>query len=162
MEAYDFPNGSRFLPGLTKRRLTALRKQEPDGWFARHLDAAILRKGGHTVGEIASEIGVTTQTVQRWLTRMVEAGGVGAEYRATCKRGRAPAFTPEQLKDLESDMERRPHNYGLDSATWTSRTVAQHARHKFGIDIPHHSMRRILTRDNVNWPGSAAAKAARG
>ena len=29
-----------------------------------HLDAAILRKGGHAVSEIASEIGITTHTVR--------------------------------------------------------------------------------------------------
>lgn len=159
MESYAIPTGKRFLPDVTKRRLESMRGMEPNGRYRRHFDAAIMRKGGHTVVEIAKELDIHPQTAKRWLSRMVKLGGLVEGYKR--RLGRRRSFTPEQLKHLEQDMERHPRHYGLDSDTWTSRTVAQHASDVFGIDVPHHSMRRILTRDGVNWPGSAEAVAAR-
>ena len=147
------------MPDVTKRRLLSMRGKEPDGRYKRHFDAAIMRKDGHTVGEIAEEIGVHHDTVTKWLRRMWVVGGLGEGYKR--RPGRPPLFTPEQLKELEADMENSPRHYGLDSETWTSRTVSQHAYDKFGILVPRPSMRRILTRTKMNWPGSAAAITAR-
>ena len=159
VESYTVPTGKDFLPGTTKRRLASMRNKEPEEIYRRHFDAAIMRKDGRTVVEIAEEIGAHPLTIMRWLRRMVENGGLGEGYKT--RPGRPSAFTPEQLKDLERDMKRPPQHYGLDSETWTSRTVAQYALDKFGIRIPHPSMRRILTRTKMNWPGSAAALARR-
>ncbi len=73
------------------------------------------------------------------------------------KRGRPPKLTPEQLEELSVDMREPPVRYGLDSIAWVSRTVAQYVLQKFGISITPGSMRRILVRKNIEWPGSAKA-----
>ena len=159
MESYTIPTRNDFLPNITKRRLVSMRKKEPEERYKMHFDAAILRKDGRTVGEIAEELDIHPDTVMNWLHRMLENGGLGEGYKV--RRGRPPGFTPEQLKELERDMEKPPRHYGLDSDTWTSKIVAQHAFAKFGIRVTHPSMRRIMTRTKMNWPGSAAAILAR-
>ena len=159
MESYIIPTGKEFLPDVTKRRLTSMRGKEPDERYKLHFDAAIMRKNGNTIGEIAEELDIHPGTAMNWLRRMWEMGGLGEGYKT--RPGRPPMFTPEQLKELEKDMEKPPQHYGLESKTWTSRTVSQHAYDKFGIRVPRPSMRRILTRTKTNWPGSAAATRAR-
>ena len=159
MESYTIPTRKDFLPDITKRRLASMRNKEPEERYKRHFDAAIMRKDGRTIGEIAEDLDIHPGTAMNWLHRMLENEGLGEGYKV--RQGRLPAFTPEQLKELEHDMENPPRRYGLDSATWTSRIVAQHAFAKFGIKVTAPSMRRILTRTKMNWPGSAAATLAR-
>ena len=159
MESYIIPTGKKFLPGITKRRLTTMRNREPEERYKHHFDAAIMRKDGRTIGEIADELYIHTGTVMNWLNRMVEVGGLGEGYKR--RQGRPPKFTPEQLDDLELEMEASPRHYGLDSDTWTSMIVAQYVLTRFEIEITPGSMRRIMTRTDMNWPGSGAATLAR-
>ena len=157
MDSYIIPTGKEFLPHITKRRLVSMRNKEQDERYRRHYDTAIMRKDGKTVGEIAEAIGVYHGTITNWLHRMLEKRGLGEDYKT--RTGRPSKFTPKQMKELERDMKKPPQHYGLESETWTSRTVAEHAFAKFGIRVPHPSMRRILTQTKTNWPGSAAAMA---
>ena len=159
MDSYIIPTGDEFLPHITKRRLASMRNKEEDERYRRHYDTAIMRKDGKTVGEIAEEIGVYTGTIINWLHRMLEKDGLGEDYKV--RTGRPSKFTPKQLEALERDMEKPPQHYGLESETWTSRTVAKYAFVKFGIEVPYPSMRRILTQNKMKWPGSAAAIEAR-
>ena len=158
MTQYVVQTGGKFLPNITKRRLQSLRRKETDDRYKTHLNAAIMRKDNYTISEIAKDVDVHPATVGKWLRTMEETGTPIIRRKRV---GRQPAFTQEQLDQLEREMEDRPSHYGLDSKTWTSRTVAYRAQSAFGINIPHHSLRRILTREGVNWPGSAAAIAAR-
>ena len=155
MDSYTIPAGKGFLPGTTKRRLVSMRNKEPDELYKQHLEAAIMRKDGKTTGEIAEYLDIHPATVLNWLRRMVANWDSGDIHKK--HPGRPAKFTPEQLKRLELDMKRPPQHYGLDSETWTSRTVAEHAFAKFGIRVPPPSMRRTLHK--IDWPGSAAALA---
>ena len=157
MESHKVPTGGDFLPNVTKRQLVSMRGREPEERFRRHFDVAIMRKDGRTIGEIVEEIGIHHNTAIRWLLRMTEMGGLGEGYKT--RQGRPAKFTLGQLKELERDMKKPPSHYGLDSKTWTSRTVTRHAFDKFGIRLTSHSMRRILVNTKTDWPGSAAALA---
>lgn len=102
--------------------------------------------------EIADDVNVSVSAVSMWLQNMMTRG-IGEDYEI--KRGRPPKLTPEQLNQLSVDMREPPVRYGLDSATWVSRTVAQYVLQKFGISITPGSIRRILVRKHIDWPGSA-------
>ena len=155
MDSHVIPTGKEFLPGTTKRRLVSMRNREPDERYKLHFDAAIMRKDGRTTGEIAEYVGRHPTTVTIWLRLMVENWDSGDIHRK--RPGMPPKFTLEQLRELERDMTNPPQHYGLDSKTWTSRAVAEHAFAKFGIRVPSPSMRRTLNQFKINWPGSAAA-----
>ena len=158
MNPYGIPTGKEFLPGTTRRRLVSMRNREPNEQHKLHFEAAIMRKDGKTLGEIAEYVGRHSVTVAKWLHRMVDGWDTGDIHRK--HQGCPPKFTPEQLKELERDMTNPPQHYGLESETWTSRTVAGHAFAKFGVRVPHPSMRRILNQYRVDWPGSAAVLAS--
>ena len=157
MDSYVIPIGKAFLPGTTGGHLVSMRNEEPDELYKQHFDAAIMRKDGRTTGEIAEDLNIHPVTVRKWLHRMVRNWDSGDIHKR--HPGRPSRFTPEQLKELERDMKNPPQHYGLDSETWTSRTVAEYAFAKFGVRVPHPSMRRILNQYKVDWPGSAAALA---
>ncbi|MCE2508934.1 MAG: helix-turn-helix domain-containing protein [Nitrosopumilaceae archaeon] len=152
----QIPEGSRFLPRWSVERIRDLQEAETAERYKTRYEAAILRKEGLSVPEIAGKVGVSRLTVINWLRRMMERG-LGKNYKV--RQGRAPKFTPHQLKALERDMKKSPTKFGLDSERWTSHVVARHALNKFDITVAASSMRRLMLRENVRWPGSAAAMA---
>lgn len=158
MESYVIPTKSEFLPRITRKRLETIRAGEEDERYQRHYDAAIMRKDGSTIGEIAVALGIHPGTVMNWLNRMVERG-LGSDYKV--RQGRPPKFTSKQLKQLEQDMKKSPRHHKLDSDFWTSRVVTEFVLTRFDVEITPGSMRRIMTRTNMRWPGSAAAAEAR-
>ena len=146
----SIPVGKRFLPDVTIQQLESLQNKSEK--YKRHYTAAIRRKEGLSMREIADDVNVSVSAVSMWLQNMMTRG-IGEDYEI--KRGRPPKLTPEQLNQLSVDMREPPVRYGLDSATWVSRTVAQYVLQKFGISITPGSMRRILVRKHIDWPGSA-------
>lgn len=156
MESHVIPKKDDFLPDLSKRQLLAMQAKEKDPRYRRRYDAALMRRDGCDIGTIADELSVNPLTIMNWLNRMV---AYGPQYKV--RVGRLPSFTPEQLKELEDDMKHPPSYYGIDAPSWTSKVVSQHVLKRFDIKIPNSSMRRIMTRTNMNWPGSAAAKLER-
>lgn len=146
----SIPVGKRFLPDVTIQQLKSLQNRSEK--YKRHYTAAIRRKEELSIREIADDVNVSA--VSMWLQSMMTRG-IGEDYEV--KRGRPPKFIPEQLEELSIDIRDPPVRYGLDSATWVSRTVAQYVLQKFGISITPGSMHRILVRKNIEWPSSAKA-----
>lgn len=158
MDSYVIPKGKEFLPDVTLRKLNGLKRREREDKYKVHYTAAALRKKGATIGEIADEVDMSPGTILVWFKNMMNRG-VGDGYKA--RQGRPPKFTQEQLEDLEADMKSPPTAYGIDSDRWTSPVVTQYVLDKFDISITHGSMRRLLVRKGIKWPGSAEAAAAR-
>ena len=158
MDSNKIPRDNEFLPDVTKRTLVAMRNEEPDERYQMHFNAAIMRKDGRTIGEIAEELNIHPGTAINWLTRMI-VNGLGEGYKM--RQGRPPKFTRQQLKELEEDMKEPPQYYGIEAESWTSRVVASYVLDRFDVSITPGSMRRIMTRKNLDWPGSAAATRAR-
>ena len=152
------PEGKKFLPKVTMQKLRSLHKKEKSEKRKRYYVAAIKRKEGLSVREIADDVNMSVATISTWLRNMSTRGD--AEGYGT-RQGRPPKFTPEQLKELSVDMKKSPSEYDLDSASWTSPVVAQYALQKFNVEITPGSMRRILVRKHIDWPGSAEAMRAR-
>ena len=150
------PIGKLFLPRVGINRLRDLQEAETNISYKRRYDAAVLRKEGKTMSAIAKMLDVSAGTIGNWLYGMT-VRGVGKKYKL--RQGRPPKFTPKQLKELERDMKKSPRAYNMDTDNWTSATVSDYAQEKFEVDITPGSMRRLLLRENINWPGSAKAMA---
>ena len=156
MKGIRIPTGDLFLPNVSRDELVQLRDDETDLRYKPHYDAALLRKEGNTMITIARNLGVSSGTIANWLSNMTTRG-IGKSYKV--RQGRPPKFTQEQLDALETDMKEGPRAYGMDSDRWISATVAEYAMEKFSISITPGSMRRLMLRENVDWPGSAKAMA---
>ena len=154
MRGIRIPAGDLFLPNVSSDELEQLRDDETDLKYKPHYDAALMRKEGDTMITIARNLGVSSGTIANWLSNMTMRG-VGSAYKV--RQGRPPKFTQEQLDALEEDMRQSPREYGIDSDRWISAVVADYAMTKFSISITPGSMRRLMLREDVDWPGSAKA-----
>ena len=156
MAMRSIPEGKEFLPNVTIRKLRSIANKEQSEKYKRHFNAAVLRKEGKSINEISDELDMSRGTISIWLKNMTSRG-VGEEYKL--QQGRPPKFTSKQLKELEKDMKKSPEKYNIDSNRWTSEVVTDYVLQKFDIQLTPGSMRRILVRQNINWPGSAANRA---
>lgn len=154
----SIPEGKKFLPDVTMQQLRGIKKKEKSERYKRHYTAAIRRKEGLSIREIADDVNMSIATIAIWLHNMMSRG-VGESYKV--KQGRPPKFTPEQLNELSVDMRESPSKYGLDYTSWASHVVTQYVLQKFDVSITPGSMRRILVRKDIDWPGSAKAMRAK-
>ena len=154
----SIPEGKKFLSNVTIAQLRSLQKKEKSERYKRHFTAAIKRKEGQSMREIADDVNMSVASIKIWFQNMMERG-VTDNYKIS--QGRPPKFTLEQLDELSADMKKLPSEYGLNYDSWTSEAVTKHVSRRFNISITPGSMRRILVRKDVDWPGSAKAKRQR-
>src|SRR4051794_3564352 len=124
---------SHFIPGGWRewRRLRALHLKQ-QGWYQR---------------DIAAALGVTDETVSRWLARA--RGGGGAALRARPAPGRPPRLSPAQKRLIPEFLWHGPESYGFRGDVWTRARVAQVIREEFGVRYHPTQVGRLLS--ELRW-----------
>lgn len=138
------PIGEAFLPSLGISKLERLYRSEKD-WRAKlRLLAAMLRKRGRTMAEIADELHVPVGTVHAWLRRLLDGGlkRLHDEHRS----GRPSMLRVEELKALRRDLTRGPKANGFDAPFWTTRMAMEHVKRRYGKEYRARGMRNLLHR----------------
>jgi transposase len=91
--------------------------------------------------QIASDLGITPRTVQRWLNRYLEHGLTGLLPR---KAKGADAKVPADLADeIRRWVIDGPAAQGLDRANWTYAELAEHLFRTHGIRASRSAMQRF-------------------
>lgn len=94
--------------------------------------------------EIASVVFRSHDTVWRVLRRF-EEGGLAAIPRRH-GGGTKPILTPEAEAELRRVIEEDPHLFGINSANWTTATLASYLAQKMGIAVCDETIRLALHR----------------
>ena len=82
------------MENISYKQLYLMYTCEKPGKSRERLQAALLRKDGKILKEIARILGRGISTIERWLIRMENKG---VEHRHDLKRpGRPPTLSPEQ------------------------------------------------------------------
>lgn len=114
---WNLPKGMQFLPDTTLDRLEDMYRQEMKAKPKMRLLAAIHRKKGKGIDEIALQINVSRNTIHGWLRRF-SLKGIPAKDSIK-QTGRPILMTLSQRKQLVKDLERGPpHNA---SGLWTTK-----------------------------------------
>lgn len=154
------PIGEAFLPDLSVARLEKLYKREKNSRAKLRLLAAILRKNGMTMGQIADNLHTPVGTIHAWLRRLLDGGlnKVHDEHRT----GRPSKLRIDKLKELRHDLLRGPKVNGFTAPFWTTKIVQEHVKRKYGKEYRVRGMRNMLHRVGFSskMPRPANAKRA--
>ena len=119
------------LPQEESQRLDQAFRQETDPKYRDRIHIVRLAARDRPHKDIASDLAITTRTVQRWLNAYLERGLDGIRPRKPKgKPGKIPAELADELKRW---VIQGPAEQGLDRANWTHEELADHLLKAKGI-----------------------------
>ncbi len=102
----------------------------------------ILQKGEcRTFEDIANEHGVSSRSVQRWVTAYIQRGIDGVKMNKP--GGTKSSITDEDKEIILSALFNDPHMFGYLRNTWSLRTLANCLTNELGIPISFKHLQRI-------------------
>lgn len=97
--------------------------------------------------DIATDLGITPRTVQRWLNAYLERGLAGLQVR------KSPGATPKLTDDLAPVLRQwvidGPTACGLDRANWTYAELADYLVRKRGIRVRKSAMQVFCNKHGI-------------
>ena len=102
----------------------------------------ILQKGEcRTFEDIANEHGVSSRSVQRWVTAYIQRGIDGVKMNKP--GGTKSSITDEDKEIILSALFNDPHMFGYLRNTWSLRSLANCLTNELGIPISFKHLQRI-------------------
>lgn len=106
-------------------------KRDFDALERRRFAASRLLKRGHSEAEVARELGVHRQSVNRWVKQIGEQGREGLKKAG--RAGRKSRLGEADLKRIESGLKRGPQALGYETNLWTLERVAELIERDCGV-----------------------------
>lgn len=132
--------GKSFLPRVSLETLNAAYIAEKNGKAKLRLLAAIRRKKGETIDEIATSLEKPRRTIHGWLHRFEQRGLRGSQDIK--QPGRTPKLDISNLKKLRRELLRGPAH--VPSKLWTTRILREHISSKYGVQYKRHNVIKLL------------------
>ena len=140
--SWSLPVGKEFLPDVSvvvlKMRLDAERGAKPRA----RLNAALQRKRGWSMDEIASSLNMKRRTVHDVLWRFMKRG-LDAAYDVK-REGRPNHLTIKQQENLRKNLIAGPQAVGFKEGSWSTRMVLHLVEDKYGKRYTREHMTRVL------------------
>jgi transposase len=108
----------------------------------RRLRALHLKQQGWYQRDIAGAVGVSEDTVSRWLAR-ARTGGA-ASLRARPRPGRAPELSAAQKRLIPEFLWHGAEAYGFRGKVWTCARIARVIEEEFGVSYHKGHVSRLL------------------
>lgn len=110
--------------------------------YDHRLHGLLLLAAGHSCRQVAGFFGEDDTTVQRWVRRF-ERGGLRA-LRERKRSGRPRTLSPAQWSDLQADLRRSPHEFGLAAGLWDGPSLSRHLCERYGVELGVRQCQRIF------------------
>lgn len=137
---WNLPKGIEFLPNTAIKQLQQIYAKESRAKPKMRLLAAIHRKKGKSIDEIAYHLNTSRNTVHGWL-RNFSSRGVQAKDSIR-QTGRPVSMTHSQRKNLIKDLERGPPHNAL--GLWTTKEVMSLIEKKYRQKYVKQHVWRLL------------------
>jgi transposase len=106
-------------------------KRDFDALERRRFGALRLLKKGLSEAEVARQVGVHRQSVNRWAKQIGEQGPEGLKKAG--RAGRKSRLSEADLKRIESGLKRGPAALGYETNLWTLERVAELIERDCGV-----------------------------
>lgn len=113
----------------------------------RRMKAARLLQRGVAEAEVARQLGVSRQSVNRWAQTLAKSGRQG--LRRTARAGRPPKLSEADLRNLEDSLKKGPEHFGYATGLWTLGRVAKLIEQQCGVRYDPSQVWRIMRK--LNW-----------
>lgn len=138
---WQLEKGDSFLPETSLEELRKLYKNEANSKAKFRLLAAVHRKHGKSIDDIAWLLEKPRRTIHGWLTYFQERGISGKD--SIKQTGRPAKLAEKQIQELVKALERGPpHN---PRGLWTTKEVREFIKNRYGISfVPQHVWRILV------------------
>lgn len=102
---------------------------------------------GMSEAEVAREVGVHRQSVNRWAQQIEERGAAG--LKAAGRAGRKSRLSEEDLSRVEVGLKQGPESFGYETGLWTATRVAELIEQECGVKYHPAHVWRIL--QQLGW-----------
>ena len=109
---------------------------------ARRLEAARLLKQGLSEAEVARQVGVHRQSVNRWATQLAAGGRAALKHPG--RAGRKPRLSAGDRRQIIAGLKRGPEALGWTTSLWTAERVARLIKETCGVRYHPGHVWRIL------------------
>ena len=141
--------GDGFLPNISKGELKSLYRLEKNAKGKLRLLAAIQRREGKTLDDIASSLQKPKTTIHDWLQRL-ENKGINHLYDIK-QPGKPARLTKTQEKELEKVLDQSPEKQGIPHTTWTTKLVQYIILKMFNVVFKVRQVRNIIKKINFSF-----------
>jgi transposase len=131
-------------------RLRRLRDSTRDAGLLRRSLALLQLDQGHSVADVARELGATRQSVSNWLGRYLGAPTPRA-LRDRRGHGHVTAWDEDLLAVLRSSLQRAPAHWGYRDREWTVGLLQEHLARWDGRRWSDTTLRRQLHQLGYAW-----------
>lgn len=130
---------------LSMDELQRLRTETKGEMPRERVLAAIGRKQGDTIDQLAERHGVVEKTIRNWLDRFEKLPLQDAPYDGE-RSGRPSKLSAEKREALFEELRESPTQVGYDRETWTSTLVADHIEATYDVEYTSRHSRELLKR----------------
>lgn len=114
----------------------------------RRLRAVALIRQGISQVEVARQLGVWPETVNRWYQRSRQGGKQSLKSR---KRGVRSRLTSSQKQQLLKKLLKGAQAHGYPSDLWTQERIAEVCKKKFGVTYHFNPIGKLLKALGWSW-----------
>lgn len=135
------------LPAATVARLEEVFRTTAEVKLRHRVQIVLMAHRGRPRGDIATDLGCSRSSVQRWLNAYLERGLDGLTPRKA--KGATPKLTPDLAPVIRQWVIDGPAKQGLDRANWTYPELADHLYKTRGIRVGKSAMQAFGARHGI-------------
>lgn len=135
------------LPAPDRDRLEAEFRATADRKYRDRLQIVLMANRGRRPAEIATDLGIGTRTVPRWLNAYLDRGLDGLRPRKA--KGAAPKVPGRLADEVKRWVIGGPAVAGLDRANWTYAELADHLFKTHGVAAGRSAVLRFCKKLGV-------------
>jgi len=128
-------------------RLEAVFRTAPDDKLRHRVQIVLMAHRGRPRGDIATDLGCSRSSVQRWLNAYLDRGLDGLQPRKA--KGAKPKLTADLAPVIRQWVIDGPAEQGLDRANWTYAELADHLFRERGIRVRESAMQAFGARHGI-------------